>query len=170
MTWRRVILLISIFILLVYFAADFGALLAPLCAIEGNIIWRENKLGSDKPDTGAQIYLFQGNKLVHHTFTDENGDYRVGSLEPGNYTLYLASGNVRRNILEDNEIVDSLKAKLWQSPEVDRTGISYSVGFKVTETTVNLPPFSNKSVNTDFGTTYTSSHLESDILRYKLYH
>ena len=170
MTWRRVILLLTMLILTVFFFSDFGVLSAPLCSIEGDIIWRENNEGPDRPDKGAKIYVFQGNKLVHHTVSDKNGHYRVTSLQPGNYTVYLASGNVRRNVLEDSEAVDNLKAKLWQSPEIDRTGISYSVGFKVTDTTVNLPPFSTRSVNADFGLTYVSSHLKEDLLRYKLYH
>lgn len=170
MTWRRVILLLGIFILLAIFVADFGVLSAPFSVIEGSIIWRENKAGADRPDDGAQIYVFEGNRLVYHTFADAKGQYRVGSLQPGNYTVYLASGNVRRNVLEDSEIIDTLKARLWQSPEVERTDISYSVGFKVAETKVSLPPFSTRSVNADFGTTYISSHLKEDILRYKLYH
>lgn len=170
MTWKRVILLLGIFIIPVFLVSGFGVLSGPLCAIEGDIIWRDNKEGPDRPDKGAQIYVFQGNQLVHHTITDKEGHYRAASLQPGNYTVYLASGNVRRNLLEDNETADTLKAKLWQTPEIDRTGVSYSVGFKVTETTVNLQPFSTRSVNADFGTTYISSHLQEDILRYKLNH
>lgn len=170
MNWRRVILLISLFLPLIFYLAYPEGLLNPLSAIEGDITWRENTAGPDMPDSGAQIYVFRGNELVYHTFTDKKGHYRVGLLKPGNYTVYLASGNVRRNVLEDSETVDVLKTKLWQTPEVDRTGISYSIGFKVTETTVSLPPFSIKSVNADFGSTYISSHLKEDILRYKLYH
>ena len=142
----------------------------PASTLTGTVSWKEYDESAGKPDAGAKIYIFSGNRLIQQIFADYNGSFKSEALVPDKYTVYIVSANVRRNVLEDSKTADDLRRKLKPHHEIDIYDITYSLAYKVREVSTDLPPLSRRVLDTDFGTSHYTSHLESDILRYDLEH
>jgi hypothetical protein len=136
--------------LVLFVAGGFSTWKLPNAAIEGMVTYREGISGVIQPDLDTEIYVFDRDRLVVQTVVNEAGKYRIAKIAPGDYTVYIVSGNARRNVLKEDETVNILAEKLRRYPANDTIRLSNAAGYAVQEADIELEPFKIEPLNWDF--------------------
>lgn len=66
-------------------------------SLTGNVFWKYNEYVGNKPDAGAEIFLYsldpKNKGLKYEAISDVQGDYKIEGIEPGKYFLVIKSEN-----------------------------------------------------------------------------
>lgn len=145
---KNAILLVLNFLLVLYISAIFVIYILPTAQIEGVVTWQYDRI---YPDTGSELYVFQGDKLVALARCDDQGRFRIGRLIPAGYTVFMVSANAGQNVSQQDEKAARLREKLTPY-RTEGAAFADSPGVRtiVEELQVYLRPMSTKVLDHRF--------------------